>query len=91
MPRYTVSKTILRYLLRKKCADYKTLKDLIKDTHNAEGIYAYVKMLEKTGLITVSKTVTVRNNRKVKVAIICINEGKIPEALIILSRGAKNE
>jgi hypothetical protein len=89
MPRYTVSKTILRYLLRKKCADYKTLKDLIKDTHNTEGIYAYVKMLEKTGLITVAKTVTERNNRKVKIAIICINESKIPEALMILSKGEK--
>jgi len=87
MPRYTVSKTILRYLLRKKCADYKALKDLIKDSYNAEGIYTYVKMLEKTGLITVAKTVTERNNRKVKIAIICINESKIPEALMILSKG----
>jgi predicted transcriptional regulator YheO len=87
MPRYTVSKTILRYLLRKKCADYRSLKDLIKDTHNAEGIYTYVKMLERTGLITVAKTVTVRNNRKVKIAIICINENRIPEALMVLSKG----
>jgi hypothetical protein len=88
MPRYTVSKIIIGYLLKAKCADYRTLKELVKDKYNAKGIYAYVKMLRESGLVTVAKIVTVRSNRRVKIGIVCLNEARLPEALMLLSKGS---
>jgi hypothetical protein len=85
MPRYTVSKILLGYLLKARCADYRTLKQLIKGKYNAKGVYTYVKALKDSGLVTITKTVTVRNNRRVKVGVVCLNEAKLPEAIMIAS------
>jgi hypothetical protein len=91
MPRYTVSKIIIRYLLKVKCTDYRTLKELIKGKCNAKGVYTYVKILRESGLVTVAKTVTVRNSRRVKIGIVCLNESRLPEALMLLSKAPENE
>jgi hypothetical protein len=92
MPRYTVSKDILRYLIKAKCADYNTLKQLLESNgHRPDGIYAYIAILKKSGIVTVSKITTSRHGKRAKVGVVCLNETRLPEALIILSRGSKNE
>jgi hypothetical protein len=91
MPRYTVSKEIVKYLLKAKCADYNTLKQLLESNgRRPDGIYTYIAILKKSGLVTISKITTSRHGRRAKVGVVCLNDARLPEAMI-LSRGSKNE
>jgi hypothetical protein len=92
MPRYTVSKEILKYLLKTRCTDYNTLKQILESNgHRPDGIYAYIAILKKSGIVTVSKITTSRHGKRAKVGVVCLNEARLPEALVILSKGSKNE
>jgi len=90
MPRYTVSKEILKYLLKTRCADYNTLKQVLNG-YRPDSIYAYIAILKKSGIVTVSKITTLRHGKRTKVGVVCLNEARLPEALVILSKGSKNE
>jgi hypothetical protein len=87
MPRYTVSKLILRHLLKSKCSDYDTLKKVLEENDvKTNGIYAYVAQLKKSGLVTVIKIVTAKANRKIYKGVVCINESRIADTLMLLGR-----
>jgi Fe2+ or Zn2+ uptake regulation protein len=91
MPRYTVSREILKHLLKTKCSDYDSLKKILEENGiNPEGIYAYVAQLKKSGLVNVIKIATV-TSRKVYKGVVCINESRVADILMLLSRGAQNE
>jgi Fe2+ or Zn2+ uptake regulation protein len=88
--RYTVSKVILRHLLKSKCSDYDTLKKLLGENGmNPNGVYAYVNALKKSDLVHVIKVATVRNGKKVYKGVVCLNESRIAE--ILLAIGTQNE
>jgi hypothetical protein len=92
MPRYTVSKDILKYLLKKRCTDYNTLKQVLESNgHRPDSIYAYIAILKKSGIVIVTKITTLRHGKRTKVGVVCLNETRIPEALVILSKGSKSE
>jgi len=91
MPRHTVSKEILKHLLKSKCSDYDTLKKLLEENGlNPNGIYAYVAYLKKAGLVSVIKIATV-TSRKVYKGVVCINESKTADILMLLAKESRNE
>jgi len=92
MPRYTVSKDILKHLLRSKCSDYDTLKKILEENGlNPDGVYAYIAQLKKSGLVNVMKIATTNGSRKVYKGVVCLNESRIADILMLLSKGAQNE
>jgi hypothetical protein len=92
MPRYTISKDILKHLLRSKCSDYDTLKKILEENGlNPDGVYTYIAGLKKSGLVNVMKIATSTNGRKVYKGVVCLNESRIADILMLLSKGAQNE
>jgi hypothetical protein len=83
---------ILNHLLKTKCIDYESLKRVIEESGvNPDGVYAYVASLKKAGLVSVIKIATLNGSRKVYKGVVCINESRVADIVMLLSRGAQNE
>jgi len=68
---------ILRHLLKRNCATYYELKELMKqNSYNPDGIYEYVKHLKRKNYVILLKM-----SRK---KIVCINDSIKRELMLVL-------